>query len=811
MASIYYKRALFCLLLLATNTYSQIPVSGLVAWYPFCGNVLDKSNNNLNLTLNGPVPATDRFGYANAAYSFNGNAAVLSNVAYRTPPLPTDTSDFTYAAWFEADTVGNSIVTANGNINTNGYAIVTQGHNVAVYFGGVGYFLPTYITFHHWHHALLRKQGITYSFFLDTVITGSFNASFTPSPTTQYFAVGQDYTNGSGSFLGKIDDIAVYNRSLSDLEIPQLYHYNPNLVSAIGNDTIVCNGFSMTLYPTPSFPSLNYLWSTGSTDTSISVSSAGTYWFTISKPYGCTTSDTINVALGSLPVNIGNDTNVCIGDTFLISTAAPAGSSYLWSTGDTTATLSVHAPGIYSVHVLNGGCGGADTMWFGYSLVPHVYIGPDTTLCSGTPLTLQSDTTYSPLASYSWNTGAVTPSINPDSTGNYILGVLVDGCRGYDTARVTLKPTPLILFGPNASICTGDSIVLSGSGIPGSVYTWSTGDTVTSITVKTTGKYWLTGVTNGCMATDTISVTVNPIPPVHLGPDQSVCEGSFVTLTSSDTYSGASFLWNTGVSGSSLSVTTSGTYALTVTKNGCSGIDSVNVTILPSPVVALGSDAFFCSSSTYTLNSAQPSGATYLWSTGSTASSINITTPGLYGLVVTNNGCTGSDSIRLTEIKVPSINLGRDTALCEGYKMKLYIQGDQASYLWSDGSTGDNYSVSQDGPVWATISNMCGSASDTIVVKYGFCNIWFPSAFSPNGDGKNDIIRVRGSLGAYQEYRFTVFNRWGVVMFMTEDINKGWDGMYNNMEQGIGTYFYMISYKINNQTYTMKGDFELVR
>ena len=788
-----------------------MPTSGLVAWYPFCGNVFDKSSNNRNLNLSGPSSTTDRFGFFNAAYSFNGSPVLSGNIISRTPPLPTDTSDFTYSTWFEADTTGAAIIAANGNVNINGYALITQGHSIAVSIGGIGVFLPTFITFHQWHQAVLRKTAGIYSLFLDTVIIGSFNSTFIPSPSGQSFAIGQDYTNGSKSFLGKIDDIAVYNRALSDPEIRALYHYNPNVVSVLGNDTAVCPGFSLTLSPSPQYPGLIYQWSTGAVDTSINVTSTGTYWFSITRPYGCTTSDTLQINTSSATVNIGNDTSVCLGDTLLINSIASAGSSYLWSTGDTTHSIRVHTPGNYWLQVSDGGCTGADSLTFGNSPVPSVHLGRDTVLCSGSVLILHSDTTYVPTAIYTWNTGASTPSIAPTTTGNYILSVLINGCAGYDTAHVTFKPQPTVFFGPDISLCSGQSVSLSGTGVPGTVFTWSTGDTLNTITVNAAGKYWLTAVTNGCMATDTVMVSVYPYPQVHLGPDQTQCEGTPVTLMSTNTYSGASYLWNTGSGASSLTVMSSGVYALTVTINGCATTDSVNVTFKPTPVVNLGSDNFFCAGAVYVLNSPQPAGATYLWSTGSTSPSINVTTPGLYGVTVSYNGCTGSDSIRLTEIRLPEVNLGSDTALCDEYSMLLYVQGDQASYLWSDGSTGNSYNVNQGGPVWVTVSNVCGTSSDTINIKYGFCNIWMPNAFTPNGDGKNDIIRVKGSLGAYQEYKFTVFNRWGVVVFMTDDINKGWDGVFNGQEQGIGTYYYMITAKLNGQTVSMKGDFVLVR
>lgn len=806
----FIKNLLLCFILFcAISSYAQLPTSGLVAWYPFCGNTFDKSGNGPNLTLSGPQPATDRFGVAEAAYHFNGTNTPFTNIIYNASPL-SDTADFTYAIWVNADTGGNSIALANGNIAADGAGIVISGHNVAVTIGGSGTYLPAYLPFHEWHHIVLRRSGTVFSMFMDTVILGAFTAAFTPTPITQPFAIGQDYSSGSRPFMGRLDDIAIYNRALPDADIRALYHFNPDVHAILGPDAAVCAGFSTTLSPSPQYPGLSYVWSTGATDTSIVADTFGSYWFTITRPYGCSTSDTINFTLGIVSVTLGRDTSVCIGDTFTIIPVAPAGSTFMWSTGDTTSTLSVTVPGTYSVTIDNAGCPGYDTINFANSPIPIVSLGPDTSLCSVLPLVLSSSQSYT-SPSYLWNTGATTASINPVSSGSYILRVLQDGCAGYDTIVVHFKPNPIVLLGPDRSGCQGDSLTLTGSGATGTIYLWSTGDTVNAITIKNTGTYWLTANDSGCVATDTMRYNIYPYPTVHLGPDLSVCQGTTVTLKSSDTYISPSYSWSTGATSASINVTSSGIYSLFVTENGCTSHDDIVVTIKPNPIVTLGNDTYFCSGSSITLSSVQPAGATYQWSTGANTNSIVVSTAGLYGVLVNLNGCYGADSIFLDEITVPSVNLGPDTTICQGYSFDLGINGDRATYMWSDGSMGTSFHVNMAGPVWASVTNLCGVASDTINVRYKFCDIWLPTAFSPNGDGKNDILRVKGSLGSYTEYHFAIFNRWGVNIFATDDINAGWDGNYNNEPQAIGTYFYMMSATLNGQTYNMTGDFELVR
>jgi gliding motility-associated-like protein len=160
----------------------------------------------------------------------------------------------------------------------------------------------------------------------------------------------------------------------------------------------------------------------------------------------------------------------------------------------------------------------------------------------------------------------------------------------------------------------------------------------------------------------------------------------------------------------------------------------------------------------------------------------------------------------------PTISLGSDTALCLGELLHLPVfAGSRASFTWSDGSTAPNFTVTGTGTYWTTVSNICGNASDTINVTYEFCDIWFPSAFTPNGDGLNDIIRVVGSLSAYKDFSLSIFNRWGERVFYTQDIYAGWDGKYKSINAELGTYFYMIFYSLHGKKDMMKGDFQLIR
>ncbi len=509
-----------------------------------------------------------------------------------------------------------------------------------------------------------------------------------------------------------------------------------------------------------------------------------------------------------------------IGCNTLRLTASNGDTTYHWTFGDGSSSSVnpvVHtytAPGVYTAQVIitdtNYHCTATDTTVFTVTTTPVVSLGRDTLLCANT-YRLQSLFSYPSTSTYLWSNATTDSFTTVTTTNNYWLKVTDGLCSVSDTVRVTLKQQPIVNFGNDTSFCQGHAIILTAFIPAGSTYSWNTGTTGSSVVVNTSGAYTLTVNNSGCTAYDSINVTVKPNPLVHLGPDITQCAGAPVVLKSTDTNSLATYLWNTGAPVNLLLVTASGSYSLKVTLNGCSVSDTVNVTINPLPNIDLGNDAYLCVGSSLILSSAQPASAQYFWSTGNTSPTITVTEPGLYTLTVNLNGCVDSDQILVNEIKAPTIRLGQDTLICNGYILHLLVTADQATYLWSDGSLGKSFNISEPGTYWATVTNDCGMATDTINVRYKFCDIWFPNAFTPNGDGKNDVIRVRGSLNEFTEYVIRIFNRWGEMVFTTENITEGWDGNYKSTPQSNGTYFYQMYYKVDGRKEMLKGDFELVR
>lgn len=468
-------------------------------------------------------------------------------------------------------------------------------------------------------------------------------------------------------------------------------------------------------------------WDSGQSTEDISGLTAGTYTATIVDQNGCILSytTTLTEADEFVPtITPDGPTTFCEGGQ--VGLTATAGASYLWSTGDTTQTIIVSASGAYSVVVTTPeGCVGtaADVVVTVNPLPEPIVsaVGP-TEFCEGGSVTL----TTGSFSSYSWSTGDTTQSIVVSVAGDYTVTVTdANGCVGTSSATtvtVNPPPTPTISADGPTTFCDGDDVVLTSSAAVS--YLWSTGETTQSITVTTTGSYTVSVTdVNGCVGdSDPIDITVNDNPTPTITPDgpTEFCDGDSVILTSS---AAAAYVWSTGDTTQSITVTTSGTYNVTVVDaNGCVGTSAditINVNDLPTPTVTPSGPTTFCEGGSVTLTA---SGATsYLWNTGDTTQAITVSTTGTYVVTVTDaNGCSAdSDGVDVTvnPLPTPTITASGPTQFCDGGSVDLTLT-DGASWLWNTGATSQTITVSNTGSYWATVTdgNGCSANSDTVDV-----------------------------------------------------------------------------------------------
>ena len=370
-----------------------------------------------------------------------------------------------------------------------------------------------------------------------------------------------------------------------------------NNISASG-PTGFCAGSSVNL---TAATGNTWLWNTGETTQSISVNSSGNRSVTVTNANGCSTNSIIvPVTVFALPVaNIiaGGPITFCAGGTVTLS--ASAGTSWLWSSGETTQSVIINSSVVKTVAVTNSnGCSNTSAATVvTVNPLPNAFIlpGGNTSICIGDTLNL----TASAGNTWLWNTGATTPTIIVKNAGNYSVTVTsLAGCSATSAPLpVIVNPLPVVTIaasGPT-TFCSNGTLTLTASN--GSKYNWSSGEVVQNLPIVKSGTYTVTVTDlNGCSATaNPVAVTVLAAPStaISVSGALSFCAGNYVLLTA---VSGNSWLWNNGATSQTIRISSSGNYSALVTAaNGCSvTTSSTVVTVNALPVVNITNPATVC-------------------------------------------------------------------------------------------------------------------------------------------------------------------------------------------------------------------------
>ncbi|HEV7429186.1 MAG TPA: hypothetical protein VGQ46_22760 [Thermoanaerobaculia bacterium] len=461
-------------------------------------------------------------------------------------------------------------------------------------------------------------------------------------------------------------------------------------ISATGPTTFCAGGH---VFLAPIMPGQSYLWSNGATTRTIDVTQSGDYSVTVNTGLCSYVAPAVHVTVNPLPaaaISASGATTLCPGGS--VTLTASAASSYAWSNGATTQSITVSAAGSYSVTETNAnGCtatSAATVVTSSSNPVATITAAGPTTFCAGGSVTL----TASAGASYLWSTGATTQSIAAAATGNYTVTVTnANGCSATSAATsvtVTALPTATITPSGPTTFCAGGSVTLTASS--GTSYLWSNGATTQSITVTSSGNYSV-AVTNaaGCSATSASSaVTVNPYPTATItaGGPLAICpNGGSVILTAN---AADSYAWSNGQTTQSVTVTQPGSYRVTVTTGGCSTTSSATVVTLRTPGTIAGSTTL-CAGGSTTLTA--PVAAAYLWNTGATTRSIAVSTAGNYSVTLDDGaGCSMTTPPVTVAASPLSVSVSASaTTICDGQSAVLTATASGSSgytYQWMNGS-----------------------------------------------------------------------------------------------------------------------------
>lgn len=379
-------------------------------------------------------------------------------------------------------------------------------------------------------------------------------------------------------------------------------------------------------------------------------------------------------------------------------------------------------------------------------------------------------------------------------------------CSNSPTSKITLYIKDSIAFGhiKDTFVCSKFPTLLSAPYNDTSINkcTWSNSDTTRqTYAYALSNSFWVVHrFANNCYNVDTFHI-VNGDPTVSVGSDVSFCYKDSVQVLANVLPTGGNFLWNTGSTADNIYVSTTGNFSVKHTApNGCYLLDDMNATVKTYPFANLGNDTTLCSYESLIASAYYP-GATYLWNTGATSSSIVIKDSGQYTVESTLNGCVARDTILVGPKKSPIVDAGADTAMLAGGRVKLMAvqypnnysyQWEPAMYLTYANSYNPVASAPVTMPFYLTVTSVDNCVSrDTIVVTVKEYGLNIPNSFSPNGDGVNDTWQI-DLLSSYLFCKVQVFNRNGQVVFSSIGYEKPWDGTVNGKPLPSATYYYIV-------------------
>lgn len=533
--------------------------------------------------------------------------------------------------------------------------------------------------------------------------------------------------------------------------------------------------------------------------------------------------------------------------TFVNNNNSPNNLTFFWDFGDgstSTEQMPVHTyadTGAYTIKlVINAGTACSDSSTAPLIVFPTFRTGfsDSSPACKNTAVIFRDSSvaTYGPVNSWSWDFGdravggsnntanTSTTSHSYASSGTYkvtLISTSVKGCRDTLSKLISIVEKPVFTVGNDTLICIIDTLQLKAVGVTATngIITWTPNYNINNVnsfsplvSPDVTTTYTATYTDNsGCFASESVTINVVNDVTVMAMADTTICRTDSLRLNV--VTDGLSFSWTPVALLSNpklknplaFPTAASTTFRITASIGKCSKFDDVVVTTVPYPAANAGNDTTVCFGANIPLFAT--GGSNYSWSPTffltdpNIRNPISIAPPRTLEYVVTVTDILGcpkavKDTIKISVIRLTANAGPRDTAIVLNQPLQLNATGGQF-YVWTPTTFLNNANIPN--PIsnptdsvtyYLTVSDSTGCfARDTITVRVFrlVAGLYVPTAFTPNGNGVNDVFRPI-ALGIRSLEYFKIYNRWGELVFETSELGKGWNGSYKGREQGTSAF-----------------------
>lgn len=607
-----------------------------------------------------------------------------------------------------------------------------------------------------------------------------------------------------------------------------------------------CPGSSVDLTALFNTTGMTASWSfAGSTyGTPTVATDAGVYTLDVTDGSGCTAQAEVTLTVEAFS-SLGADQvhDLCDNSTLdLTGLYNTAGLMAAWSlSGAPVANPgAVGAMGTYELVVSNGSACG-DTAYVSVNVLASPALGADATAgaCEGSTVDLSAlYTTTGMTATWTVAGSPVADPTNVDASGTFRL--VADNTQGCsDTAEVVVTISANPVLGPDQSltVCEGTSVDLTALYATGAnTTTWTVNGVPVAepASVTSAGMYTLTATNPpGCMATAVVTLALDPVPSLGADQSASICASSTFNLVPLYSTAGLGAAWtrNGATVADPSAVDLTGDYQLVVANSaGCT--DTAVVALLVNPVPSLGGDLSFslCPWQTVDLSSAFPvagMNAVYTMNGMPLTDPTAVVDSGTYVVSVTDdNGCTDEAMASVVNVECMCVADFSSDVRCMQEPAQFTLLADSvivgAHWEFSGSATGSTeidpvMRFTSEGDVLVTLhaTLSCGvvEVERTIHVDdcSDSCTVWIPSAFTPDGNGRNETWSWQGACKP-EDFSMLIYSRWGELVYSSNDPQASWDGTYHGALCSPGVYAYRVGYRLPYQKRKeVKGAITLVR